>query len=100
MSYILDALRKADAERERDPSRGIHAQPGALPPRAGGTRGAAWPWISGGAALAVVAAAALFWRPGGTGPTPAPAVAAVPAPPPVTAPAVAAAPTPAAPPAA
>ena len=27
MSYILDALRKADAERERDPARGIHAQP-------------------------------------------------------------------------
>lgn len=27
MSYILDALRKADAQRERDPSRGIHAQP-------------------------------------------------------------------------
>src|SRR5687768_12980110 len=28
MSYILDALRKADAQRERDPARGIHAQPG------------------------------------------------------------------------
>ncbi|HSV77610.1 MAG TPA: general secretion pathway protein GspB [Ramlibacter sp.] len=27
MSYILDALRKADADRERDPARGIHAQP-------------------------------------------------------------------------
>lgn len=27
MSYILDALRKADAQRERDPARGIHAQP-------------------------------------------------------------------------
>lgn len=26
MSYILDALRKADAQRERDPARGIHAQ--------------------------------------------------------------------------
>ena len=31
MSYILDALRKADAERERDPARGIHAQPLAAP---------------------------------------------------------------------
>jgi len=31
MSYILDALRRADAERERDPGRGIHAQPVALP---------------------------------------------------------------------
>jgi general secretion pathway protein B len=27
MSYILDALRKADAQRQRDPARGIHAQP-------------------------------------------------------------------------
>lgn len=27
MSLILDALRKADAQRERDPARGIHAQP-------------------------------------------------------------------------
>ncbi len=26
MSYILDALKKADAQRERDPARGIHAQ--------------------------------------------------------------------------
>ncbi len=27
MSLILDALRRADAQRERDPRRGIHAQP-------------------------------------------------------------------------
>ena len=27
MSYILDALRKADAQRARDPTRGIYAQP-------------------------------------------------------------------------
>lgn len=32
MSYILDALRRADAERERDPARGIHAQPLAAAP--------------------------------------------------------------------
>ena len=30
MSYILDALRKADAQRERDSSRGIHAQAASL----------------------------------------------------------------------
>jgi general secretion pathway protein B len=30
MSYILDALRKADAQRERDASRGIHAQAASL----------------------------------------------------------------------
>ena len=28
MSYILDALRKADAQRAGNPARGIHAQPG------------------------------------------------------------------------
>lgn len=32
MSYILDALRKADAQRERDASRGIHAQAAAMGP--------------------------------------------------------------------
>ena len=58
MSYILDALRKADAQRERDPARGIHAQP--APPasaRSAGTaaRGA---WI---ATAAVVAAGAAWW---------------------------------------
>jgi general secretion pathway protein B len=37
MSYILDALRKADAERERDPARGIHAHAGPLPVERGGS---------------------------------------------------------------
>lgn len=32
MSYILDALRKADAQRERDASRGIHTQAAAMGP--------------------------------------------------------------------
>lgn len=56
MSYILDALRKADAQRERDPARGIHAQP--LPGSANdpeGRRG--WriaAFAAGIAALAVV----------------------------------------------
>lgn len=31
MSFILEALRRADAQREADPARGIHARP--LPPR-------------------------------------------------------------------
>jgi general secretion pathway protein B len=30
MSYILDALRRADAQRESDPARGIHAQTAAV----------------------------------------------------------------------
>src|SRR5688572_12914412 len=56
MSYILDALRRADAERERDPSRGIHAQPAATlsrdarPPRE--------PWVLAGVAVLVAMAAA------------------------------------------
>ena len=52
MSYILDALRKADAERERDPARGIHAQPMAAQPVA--RRMPFAPWAAG---LAVAAAA-------------------------------------------
>ena len=31
MSYILDALRRADAQRAGNPARGIHAQPSAVP---------------------------------------------------------------------
>jgi general secretion pathway protein B len=61
MSYILDALRKADAERERDPARGIHAQPLATVPTEG-RRPATLPWL----VLAVVVAAgsigAYAWR--------------------------------------
>lgn len=58
MSYILDALRKADAQRERDPARGIHAQP--APPASGRSAGtiARGAWI---ATAAVVAASAAWW---------------------------------------
>jgi general secretion pathway protein B len=55
MSYILDALRKADAERERDPGRGIHAQPAAglpAPARSGVPR-----WTIAAAVIAGVAVA-------------------------------------------
>jgi general secretion pathway protein B len=78
MSYILDALRKADAERERDPARGIHAQPAALQPRGGLARGGAWPWMAGAGVGLLVAAGAVFWR---SGAPPAPPTA----PPPMTA---------------
>jgi general secretion pathway protein B len=54
MSYILDALRKADAERERDPARGIHAQPLPGPSLRTGPSGGYGPWfwvaIAGGVA--------------------------------------------------
>lgn len=95
MSYILDALRKADAERERGTVPGIHAQPifAGAPASAAARSGVpAWAWI--GAALLVLGLAALAaWAWLGNGSTPA-AVARGAAPPPVVAapPAPAAAP--------
>ncbi|RYF42415.1 MAG: hypothetical protein EOO25_06775 [Comamonadaceae bacterium] len=62
MSYILDALRKADAQRERDPARGIHAQP--VRPAAGDDARStpAWVWLlAGGAAVCALAAGAWLW---------------------------------------
>lgn len=56
MSYILDALRRADAERERDPARGIHAQPSAVLPRDPQRSRARWAL----AGLALVAAAGAY----------------------------------------
>jgi general secretion pathway protein B len=60
MSYILDALRKADAERERDPARGIHAQPaaGAMPGVA--ARAPRWTWVAAGLAVLLVAGVFTF----------------------------------------
>lgn len=89
MSYILDALRKADAERERDPARGIHAQPVAQQ-RAGAVSGRKVAWAAG-AALMLLAAGAWFVF-GRVQPAPVPAVVAMaPAAPPAawTAPAAA-----------
>lgn len=61
MSYILDALRKADAERERDPARGIHAQPmPSVGPAAGGQRSLP-AVVLGGAVLLAVAGAYAWW---------------------------------------
>lgn len=85
MSYILDALRKADAERERDPARGIHAQP--LAPADAQAR---FPWTKGALAVAVgllVAAAAVYFSaPRQPAPPRLAPVAAVGMPPVVTAP--------------
>ena len=62
MSYILDALRKADAERDRGNVPGIHAQPsfaGGLPGR---SQPAPKPWLwLGAGALAVAVIAAIAW---------------------------------------
>src|SRR5262245_31575217 len=82
MSYILDALRKADAQRERDPVRGIHAQ--ALPPagaspaqRLGSARVF---WLTGGAtAAALLLAAGWYVHARVDSSQPPPATAGVPA---------------------
>ena len=61
MSYILDALRKADAERERGQVPDLHAQTilRGAPPAA--QRSGVRPWIWGAALAAVVATSALAW---------------------------------------
>jgi general secretion pathway protein B len=61
MSYILDALRKADAERERDPARGIHAQPMTAAGERGPLRMPAW-GLAAAAGLVALAAGAALWE--------------------------------------
>ncbi len=75
MSYILEALKKADAarERERDAVPGLHSRHDhALPDegdeRAEATSAARTPWLVGGIAGGVVIAGALFWLLGRSGP--------------------------------
>lgn len=77
MSYILDALKRADAERERGHVPGLHAQPlgGTATATPRGPARWAW-WAGGGAGLVVVAA--LAWRMGADTHAPVPATLAVP----------------------
>lgn len=88
MSYILDALRRADAERQRGAVPGLHDQAG--PQAAGGMAAAPagaparspWPWLAGGALL-IAAVGGAWWLGRGTAATPVAAVAPPPAPVPV-----------------
>jgi general secretion pathway protein B len=61
MSYILDALKRADAERGRGQVPGLNAQPlggaQAAPPRSG----ARWGWLAAGAMGVLLAAAVAWW---------------------------------------
>jgi len=100
MSYILDALRKADSDRERGAVPGIHAQ--TLPPLGGADEGRRAPGLLLWAviALALLLAALVAWQFIGSDDTPEPepvqAAAPLPLPLPLPAPApIAAAPPPA-----
>lgn len=75
MSYILEALKKADAAREREReavpglhSRHDHALPDDADERSEQVPAARAPWLVGGIAGGVVIAGALFWLLGRSGP--------------------------------
>ena len=61
MSYILDALRRADAERERGNVPGLHTQPAPVPHADDGRAGRAPAWVWPAAGVAVAAIAVLAW---------------------------------------
>ncbi len=88
MSYILDALRRADSERERGGIPGLHAQSMHADPhdmRATPWWGQPWAWVGVGLFGGVLVAGVAVWLFSGTSPTAAPAlppVAMAPMPPP------------------
>jgi general secretion pathway protein B len=63
MSYILDALRKADAERERGSVPGLHTHPvpAASAESPAMRRGVPVSWVAGGTAVLVAGALAWAW---------------------------------------
>ncbi len=95
MSYVLDALKKADAERERGAVPGLHTQPMAVLPQQGAaaSRVPPWAWMALGVVVALPVAW-VAWRAGQPDAPVAEVPAAVQAPPPLVnaAPAVAAPP--------
>lgn len=123
MSYILEALRRSQAERERGQVPGLNAQPSAVAALPTPPEGARWPWLLPAGLAGLGAVALLFWwwpapvkppvapvapvalvapAPTATpaaapGPATLPVVVSAPALPAPAAPAVAAAPMPAAP---
>jgi len=62
MSYILDALRRADAERERGAVPNIHAQPMQGPSNDGEQSRTTPPWLWIALALLAVAVLGLAWK--------------------------------------
>lgn len=61
MSYVLDALKRADAERERGAVPGLHAQPVPLLPADTDTPRTGSPWIWLGLGLAIGLLATFAW---------------------------------------
>jgi len=97
MSYILDALRRAEAERDRGAVPGLHSQPTPGSAPAAPSAAPAGPWIAAGVGGALLLLGGLAWWLASPAPAPVPVpVTAAPAPP--SAPAPAPAPTPAPPP--
>lgn len=90
MSYILDALKRADAERERGHVPGLHAQPQPAPSSTAASVGLPRWALATGAAVSLLLVAALAWRMGADTVAPVPATLAMPdpgtAPQPTTAP--------------
>jgi len=82
MSYILDALRRADSERERGAIPGLHARPLPFGSSSGlhGRDVKRWVWIGVGVLGAVVCVVAWNWLFAPVSPDPAQLVAAPPAP--------------------
>lgn len=77
MSYILDALRRADSERERGGIPGLHAQSMHADPhdmRARAWWGQPWAWVTAGLCGGLLVAAGAVWLFSGTSPTAAPAL--------------------------
>lgn len=62
MSYILDALKRADSERERGSIPGIHAQPAPLVPADAPSHGRLKPWLWLVLVLPAVLLGLLAWR--------------------------------------
>jgi general secretion pathway protein B len=73
MSYILDALKRADAERERGQVPGLHAQSIEGAPGSGRATGLPRWALAAGGGTALVVVAALAWRMGADAHAPLPA---------------------------